>query len=158
MSPDAQLATDASLEAMGAICDKQYIAAKFPLHIKQLKFTIVHLEMLAILVSLRMWGCKLNRKRFVINCDNMACVEIISSGSTKDHRLQNLMRHVIMECARNNIEIIPRYIKSVENRIPDFLSRLHKGPVFKQKLRQELPMDSKMVAVPMNFFDVTDIW
>ena len=158
LQPDAQLATDASLQAMGAICGKQYVAVKFPASIRQLNYTIVHLEMLAILVSLRLWATSLKGKRFVLNCDNMACVEIIKNGITREANLQNLLRHIAMQCVVNNLEIIPRYIRSVDNRIPDFLSRLHLGPSYARKLRQELPLGCQKIAVPLDFFDVKDIW
>ena len=72
----------------------------------------MHLEMLTILISLRMWHEEVKDNRFIIQCDNQACVEIITNGYTKDLKLQNLLRYITMICAAKEMELIPVYIKS----------------------------------------------
>ena len=47
-------------------------------------FSIVHFEMLNILVAVRVWGKNLKNKRILIKCDNQPVVSVLNSGKTQD--------------------------------------------------------------------------
>ena len=76
-----ELHLDASLTGMGGIFDNQCYALPIPKNFQY--YSIVHLEMINILVALKVW----------VKCDNMAVVEVLTSGKTKDR--------VLGTCARN---------------------------------------------------------
>ena len=47
-------------------------------------YSIVHLEMINILVALKVWAYQWKDKKIRIKCDNMPVVEVLTSGKTKD--------------------------------------------------------------------------
>ena len=154
--PDALLATDSSLKGMGATCGNMYTYFIYTDQVKK-DYGIVQLEMLAILASVRLWINTLRGRRFTILCDNMACVDMLRFGYTSEPMLQNLLRHVTMECACAKMEIIPEHIKSKQNRLPDLLSRAH--DINNLKLFQlETLGTMKYTAMPVELFADSDIW
>ena len=81
---DHVLASDACMSGMGAICGNEYISSVFPEWCQQLDYQIHHLEMLAIVVSLKVWKHRLTGKRFVMLCDNEAVVQVVNVENPKD--------------------------------------------------------------------------
>ena len=47
-------------------------------------YTIVHPEMLNILLALKIWAYQCTDWKVQIQCDNMAVVDVLASGKTKD--------------------------------------------------------------------------
>ena len=50
-------------------------------------YSIVHLEMLNIVVALKVWVNQWSNNKLHIKCDNMAVVEVLASGRTKEATL-----------------------------------------------------------------------
>ena len=66
----------------------------------------------------------------------MAVVQIIKNGDTRDSRMQEMLRELVMLAAVEQFEIIPVWISSQDNRVPDILSRLHLDPKYQQELKE----------------------
>ena len=49
-----------------------------------MNFQIVPLEMLNILAALRVWQTQWSNKKVEITCDNLAVVQVLTSGKTRD--------------------------------------------------------------------------
>ena len=47
-------------------------------------YTIVHLEMLNIMVALKVWGQHWSNKCVEIKCDNLAVVSVLQEGKARD--------------------------------------------------------------------------
>ena len=73
---------DASLQGLGARWGSQVYAMALPLG--YLDFQIVQLEMLNLLVALKIWHHHWANKRVAIACDNIAVVQVLSYGRTRD--------------------------------------------------------------------------
>ena len=71
---------DACLVGLGAICINQVYAIKIPKNYEN--YSIVHLEMLNILVALRVWAKQWASKKILLKCDNQAVVLVLNSGKT----------------------------------------------------------------------------
>ena len=77
-----ELHLDVSLTGTGGIFDNQCYALSIPKNFKN--YTIVHLEMVNILVALKVWAYQWKDKKIRVKCDNMAVVEVLTSCKAKD--------------------------------------------------------------------------
>ena len=77
-----ELHLDASLTGMGGSFDNQCYALPIPKNFQN--YSIVHLEIVNILVALNIWAYQWKDKKIRVKCDNMAVVEVLTSGKTKD--------------------------------------------------------------------------
>ena len=81
--PSVQLHVDACLEGIGAISDNKVYHKLIPEGFKW-ALSIVHFEMVNVVVAFRVWGKLWKNKWVEIFCDNAAVVRVLSSGSSKD--------------------------------------------------------------------------
>ena len=65
--------------------------------------SIVHLEMLNILVVIRVWGPQWYGKAIQIAWDNQAVVIVLNSGKTRDLTLAAIARNIVMEATQFDI-------------------------------------------------------
>ena len=84
---------------------------------------ITQLEMLNIIVALKVWAHLLQNKKVEIKCDNLAVVEVLNSGMTKDKFLALCARNVWLLTAIFNIHLVISHIPGKNNHIADLLSR-----------------------------------
>ena len=82
---------DASLQGLGGVYQNMVYALTIPLGFMQ--YSIVHLEILNLIVALKLWGHLWRDKVIQIKCDNMAVVEVIRTGRARDQ--------ILATCARN---------------------------------------------------------
>ena len=106
----------------GAVCENEYFHMKYPQQVLN-KFSIIaHLEMVAIILAIKMWGEKISRKVIHLSCDNQACVEIINTGRARDRKLQECLRELVMLVAKKQAWLKLVYISTKDNTLPDLLS------------------------------------
>ena len=79
--------------------------------------------MINILVALKVWAYQWKIKKIRVKCDNMAVVEVLTSGKTKDSVLGTCARNIWMLSALFNISIHIEHISGKFNVIADLLSR-----------------------------------
>ena len=112
---------DACLVGLGAICMNQVYAITIPKNYEN--YSIVHLEMLNILVALRVWAKQWANKKILLKCDNQAVVSVLNSGKTQDLTLAAMARNINMLLAVEDIELQVIHILGSDNKIADLLSR-----------------------------------
>ena len=117
----AELHLDACLTGLGGIFDNQCYALLVPKKFND--YSIVHLEMVNIVVALKIWATEWSNKKLLIKCDNMAVVEVLTSGRTRDNILAACARNVWLLCAMFNIAIHIEHIPGKQNVVADLLSR-----------------------------------
>ena len=156
--PDACFATDACLEACGGVCSEQYFHEMFPEHIRQAAGHITALELLSVMVALKVWSSRLSGKKVRIYCDNMSAVCIINSNKTRDVFLQDCMREILFLAAVHNFEIKAEHIGTLENRMPDLLSRWHLGPRYRQEFNRLKSDNMYRVRLDNNLFEFQNNW
>ena len=117
----ATIELDACLQGLGAIYRNQIYALPRPYYCDS--FSIVHLEMLNILVAIRVWANVWKHQRVLIKCDSQAVVSVLNSGKTQDLTLAAIARNIMMEIAEQDIDLQVIHILGVENKIADLLSR-----------------------------------
>ena len=79
--------------------------------------------MVNILVALKIWAYQWKDKKIKVKCDNMAVVEVLTSGKAKDGILGTCARKIWMLSALFNISIHIEHISGKSNVIADLLSR-----------------------------------
>ena len=112
---------DASLQDLGGMYKNMVYALTIPLGFMQ--YSIVHLEILNLIVALKLWGHLWRDKVIQIKCDNMAVVEVIRTGRARDQILATCARNIWLLTSMFNIQLVVNHIPGVKNVIADLLSR-----------------------------------
>ena len=133
-----EIELDASLQGLGARWG--HLVYTISIHVGFKNFTIVHLEMLNILVAIRTWGRQWHGKAVNIFCDNAAVVSVLNSGKTRDLTLTAIARNIFMETAEEDISLKTVHIMGKINEIADTLSRWNMGTQYQQKFYHLLPV------------------
>ena len=107
-------------------------ALPIPLGFKD--YTIVHLEILNIVVAAKIWASHWTKKRVQNFCDNMAVVDVLNTGRARDPILATCARNLWLIAAIFNIDFIFSHIPGVENSVADLLSRWKHDPDHVKKL------------------------
>ena len=119
--PDHTVYLDACLTGFGAAFANKIYTLPIPLGYKNC--TIVHLEILNIVVVLNIWGDIWQDQVIEIKCDNMPVVEVLRSGRARDPILATCARNIWLLTSIFNIQLIVNYIPGVKNEMADLLSR-----------------------------------
>ena len=101
--------------------------------------SIVHLEMLNILVTICVWGPQWYGKAIESACDNQAVLMVINSGKTCDLALAAIARNIVREASQFDIILKTVHIMGVVNEVADSLSRWAISHLFKRKLYRVMP-------------------
>ena len=107
---------------MGAVLHSSWWSA--PFNAAHLKLPIAWRELLAIVVSCRLWGHTFTTKRVLIQCDNLAMVHSVNKGTSKNPAIMSLVRDLYFVCSHFNFDIRLTHLAGVLNIGPDLLSRL----------------------------------
>ena len=134
---DFEVHLDASLSGFGANFGPMVYA--LPLGDQFSHLHITQLEMLNIIVALKVWSNLWQNKKVKIKCDNLAVVEVLNSGKTRDPFLALCARNVWLISAIFNIQLLFSHIPGKNNYITDLLSRWTITVNPEQKLKQFLP-------------------
>ena len=110
---------DASLTGLGAIFDNMVYS--LPIDRNYMGYNIV--QLLNILVACKVWAAHWSNKRIKIWCDNLAVVEVLNSGRSRDHTLATCARNIWLLSAMYNFEIMVHHIPGKSNVTADLLSR-----------------------------------
>ena len=145
---------DASLNGLGASFGNEVYA--LPLPVGFLNLHITQLEMLNVVVALKVWANIWANKRIKISCDNLAVVEILKSGKTRDAFLATCARNIWLITAMFNIDIIIIHVPGISNQVADLLSRWTITSNPQSKLMQMLPhfqwIDTHIDLTKLNYF------
>ena len=117
----ADLCLDACLTGLGGVFGRQCYALPLPRDFHS--YTIVHLEMLNVLVALKIWAYQWTNCKVRIQCDNMAVVEVLASGKTRDKVLATCSRNIWLLSSLYNITLQVDHIPGRDNTVADLLSR-----------------------------------
>ena len=119
--PSAQVYLDACLTGLGGHFDSMVYTLQIPQGYKD--YNICHLEMLNIIVASKIWAIHWTNSKIQIHCDNMAVVQVLNTGKTRDPVLATCARNLWLLAATYNIEFLFTHIAGKSNSIADLLSR-----------------------------------
>ena len=157
--PDQVVSSDACLTGCGAWVQGECFSTRFPEHIMAQQLHINALELLTIVVAIKTWSKSWKGKRIQVFCDNMASVNVINSGATRDIFQQKCLREMLFFAAKNQFEIRSCHIAGVDNRVSDLLSRAHLDRVLENRNRQCIQnLGLKQVFIPAETFNFIHNW
>ena len=113
---------DACLTGIGAYSRGQVYYSIIP-ECYKVALSIVHIEMLNVMVAFRVWGFQWQDKKIRIHCDNAAVVHVLNSGCSRDPFLGACARTLWFIKAKHNIHVLVDYIRGSSNVYADTLSR-----------------------------------
>ena len=116
-----QVHLDACLQGLGDVFSNLVYHVPIPLEFSNLN--IVHLEMINIVVVLKLFCNHWAKQSVKVFCDNIAVVQVLQSGSTRDPYLAAAARNVWLLAAKYDIDITYVHISGKSNRTADLLSR-----------------------------------
>ena len=125
-----------------------YTTPIFDLYGFELK--IVHLEMLNLVIALRLWSQKWAHSTVKFYCDNLAVVQVVRTGKTKDHMLRNIW----LIAATYDIQIEIDHIQGAYNNKANLLSRLYSDKPVGYELLRELENTCIWHSIPIQFFNL----
>ena len=132
-----QVHLDASLTALGGSFNDMVYT--LPLHPIIRHLHITQLEMLNIVVALKIWANVWKDQRITLLCDNLAVVEVLNNGKTRDPYLATCARNVWLLMSTFNIHLNICHIPGKKNNIADLLSRWDQTAEPHTKLKNWLP-------------------
>ncbi|XP_055337903.1 uncharacterized protein LOC129587950 [Paramacrobiotus metropolitanus] len=122
------LYTDASgTLGRGAYFHGSWFQLRWPPWIIQRKPCIEYLELIPILLSLIVWGSKLQRKRVIFHCDNEGATLAWENLRSTNFGVLDLMRRMLKAAACANMAFTIKHIRGVNNAIADSLSRFQRS-------------------------------
>ena len=128
---------DASLTGLGACFNNLVYTLPIPAGFNN--YTIVHLEMINVLVALKLWAQSWANKRVRLYCDNQAVVQVLSTGNTRDVELGACAQNIWLLTAMYNVSIDFTHILGVQKSVADLLSRWKYDAAGVNELYQIIP-------------------
>ena len=145
---------DACLTGQGGKFGSMVYALPIPLGFKG--YSILHLEILNIVVAAKIWASHWADKKIQIFCDNMAVVDVLNTGKARDTTLATCARNLWMTAATFNIDFIFSHIPGVQNSIADLLSRRNHNSKHLEKLlsltQTPVWVDTHIDLTELNYF------
>lgn len=119
-----RLVTDATLLALGGKMGNQCFRCRIAKNLTQNKqWSIVHFEILAVIVAVQVWQSRIKGKRLRMYCDNQAVVMVINTGRARDEVLQMCLRWLCYLLTLADSMVKMEYIETKHNKCADILSR-----------------------------------
>ena len=128
--PDAHISSDSCLTGGGAFTDGFFFHFEFPDVILKKCNNINQLECVVLVIAVAKWASLFTRRKIQSNCDNQVTVQPINTVSSKDIVIQECLRYLHKVIAITSIDVRAVFIRGVNNRISDSLSRWHLSGVF----------------------------
>ena len=108
---------------LGALFQGRWAFQTWPLEWQQKDLDITVKELFPIVVTLQLWGNRLQNQKVIFHCDNQALVQIINIQTTCTEPSMRLLRILVLSCLTNNILLGAKHIQGHKNNIADTLSR-----------------------------------
>ena len=123
---DMHLFTDATDKAFGGIFQNKWFQSLFPkdlLILDNHSPSMALIELYPIVIACFLWGKQWNKKRILFHCDNMATVQILNKGRSKNNVINKLMRMLTWITAQCNFTVHAEHVPGKLNDIADAISR-----------------------------------
>ena len=105
----------------GALLGTQWFQYQWPEGMD--KANITRKEFIPIILAAAIWGHEWSRKTIVTQCDNLAVVEVLNRGYSREPDIMHLMRCLFFFSAHFHFRVIAKHIPGKRNILADVLSR-----------------------------------
>ena len=114
--------TDAYISGVGGFFDGRFFHSCYPPFIHTALLSITSLEMLALIVSLKLWSEELCGQRILVRTDNQNTELAIKTGRSRVPFVQSCLRELWFYASRFDFKLRTLYIPGHQNIIADSLS------------------------------------
>ena len=122
-SNSMKLFTDAAKsKGFSGIYKSRWFFGSFPEQWRNLN--IMTLEFYPIVLAVCIWGDLWANHSILFFTDNEALVSVINKQSSKDNRVMQMVRYLVLTCLKHNINFRAKHIPGKNNVLADSLSRL----------------------------------
>ena len=126
-----------------------------PIEKRYKNLAITQLETLNILVALRLFAPYWHRKKVHVKCDNLAAVQVLTSGKTRDPFLAACARNVWLVVAQADIQVKYSHIPGSKNELADTLSRWKNSEAQVELLHKNI-RNPVWMHIPCNILHIDD--
>ena len=116
--------------------------------------TIIHLEMLNVVIALRTWAKYWQHTKVIFFCDNLAVVHVVKTNRTRGKFLALCLRNIWLLAALHDVEIELKHIPGKENIEADVLSRIYSGSLVDEGVLRHLRENYIWDNIPVQYFDL----
>ena len=130
--------------------DPEFLEAKNP--------SIQYKELLAVTVSVLLWGQRYRNRRIRLFCDNDSVVRMINNSSTSCRNCMVLIRIIISKCLDWNLRVFGKHVVTDENNLADALSRGQMNRFWSDVIKENRVMRLKPEKIPEEIWPLDKIW
>ena len=159
--PDCLAASDACLTGCGAFSEGKFFHTVFPDFILDQNLSINCLELLAIVVTVKLWGKFWKGKKIVLYTDNENSCRALNTGISRNPFMQSCLREICFIAAIEEFQIKAKAISGISNRLPDYLSRYHESSRYRDLFMStvsKLNVELTEYTVEMDLFRFSNDW
>ena len=150
------LHVDTCLPGLAGVWNNQVYATPI-FDIYGIEFKIVHLEMLNLLIALKLWAHEWSHSVVKFFCDNLAVVQVVRTGKTRDNMLSLCLRNIWLITATHAIDLHIEHIQGRSNKIAALLSRLYPPKPVDTEFLQTLSKSHIWHKIPIHSFNLNFI-
>ena len=152
--PYLVIASDSCLSGGGVVSQTQFFHLQYNKKVLEFCTHINQLECAVLVAAIKVWGKSLERKRFVMKCDNQNTVRAINTGNLRDPVMQACLRELHKILAFNSCKVRAVFLTGSSNQLADCLSRWHLHPRFKKEFEKRTAHSNlKEVKIEPEIFD-----
>ena len=145
---------DASLVGLGGVWSNKVYQCLVPIIDPSYNISIVHYEMINILLAIRLWASQFYGKCLHVYCDNSAVVSILNTGRGQDPLLLAMARNIWLIASISDIDLTVLHIPGKHNHTADLLSRWQLPGTDRSKLQLYVPNPEwQIVTHNLTFID-----
>lgn len=121
-SPAGTITSDASGNwGCGAVCGTQWFQLSWNGQLCHSHITVK--ELTPVVISVAIWGHQWTGKTVLVRSDNMATVDILNNGTSRNSEAMHLVRCLAFILARLQLSVLAEHIPGIHNTLADALSR-----------------------------------
>ena len=155
---DIEMYSDASGgvgKGFGAYCGTNWTLDQWDrLWLLECRPSIEYLELYGVLVGVMLWIHKFKNSRILLHCDNDSVCKMINKSTTGCKNCMVLMRLLVLESLRHNVNIRAEWLSTGDNGKADALSRMELERFF----RLGPNMSSQPTELPAEIWPIQKLW
>ena len=120
--------------------------------------SIQYKELLAVTVSILLWGSAFQNSRIRLFCDNDAVCRMLNNNTSGCKNCLELIRRIVLFSMKWNVRIFAKHVYSEDNNLADSLSRFQMDRFWSDVKKENRVMNHKPEEIPLEIEQVRMSW
>ena len=120
--------------------------------------SIQYQELLAVAVSIFLWGNEFQNRRIRLQCDNENVCRMLNNNTTSCPNCMTLIRKIVLFSMENNVRIFAKWVDTESNYLSDSLSRFQMNRFWKNVAKDEREMEEQPENLPQEIQEIRQTW